>query len=60
VSSPINIYAPLSGGPGPNVGEILYTNTGTTNPAPDGYYSNGTFAYLVTGGGGEITGSTPC
>ena len=60
VSSPVNIYAPASGGPGPNVGEFLYTNIETTNPVPNGYYSNGTFAYSVTGDLGQITGSVPC
>jgi hypothetical protein len=58
-SSPINIYAPLSGGTGPNVGEYLYTDTNTSVAVPDGYYSNGTAWFEVTGGLGQITSSNP-
>jgi hypothetical protein len=58
-SSPINIYAPPVGGIGPNDGEYLYTNTLVNVPAPNGYYSNGTGWFLVTGGLGQITSSLP-
>jgi hypothetical protein len=58
-SSPSNYYAPLIGGPGPNVGEFLYTDSTTTTPAPDGYYSNGVAWYLITGGAGEVTSTDP-
>jgi hypothetical protein len=56
----VNLYAPVAGGIGPNVGEFLYSNTALSVAVPDGYYSNGTFAFTVSGGAGEITGSVPC
>ena len=60
-SSPQTIYGSISGGVGPNVGEYLYETTGRplTDVAPDGYYSNGTAWYQVTGGLGQITSSDP-
>ena len=58
-SSPINVYAPLAGGIGPNVGEYLYTDTNTSVAVPNGYYSNGTSWFEVTGGLGQITSSNP-
>ena len=58
-SSPINVYAPPAGGIGPNVGEYLYTDTLTSVVAPNGYYSNGTAWFQVTGGLGQITSSDP-
>ena len=58
-SSPSNYYAPLVGGPGPNVGEFLYTDSATTATAPNGYYSNGVAWYQITGGAGEITSTDP-
>ena len=47
-------YGTRSGGPTIEVTEILYTNAGVTTPAPDGYYSNGTILYIVSGGAGEV------
>jgi len=47
-------YGSRSGGPTLEVSEILYTNTQATSPAPDGYYSDGTILYIVSGGLGEI------
>ena len=60
--SPNPIYAPLNTPVGPNVGDYLYQTPGNppTNPVSNGYYSNGTFAYLVTGVAGQITSSVPC
>jgi hypothetical protein len=58
-SAPNTIYGTISGGPGPNVGEYLYVNTSLTTPVIDGYYSNGTAWYHVTGGLGQITQSDP-
>ena len=60
-SSPQTIYGSISGGVGPNVGEYLYEATGRplTDVVPDGYYSNGTAWYQVTGGLGQITSSDP-
>lgn len=58
-SSPISVYGAPIGGPGPNVGEILYSDSGLTTFAPDGYYSNGTAWYQVSGGSGLITAADP-
>jgi hypothetical protein len=58
-SSPSNYYAPLVGGPGPNIGEFLYTDSSTSTPAPNGYYSNGVAWYQITGGAGEVTSVDP-
>ena len=60
-ASPQTIYGTVAGGPGPNYGEFLYETAGIplTDAVPDGYYSNGTAVYTVTGGNGEITDSNP-
>jgi hypothetical protein len=60
-SSPQTIYGTVAGGVGPNVGEYLYETSGRplTDAAPDGFYSNGTAWYQVTGGAGLITSSDP-
>jgi len=58
-SSPITIYGAIASGIGPNLGEILYTNTLLSTTAPNGYYSNGTATYQVTGGIGEVTTVNP-
>ena len=58
-SAPNTIYGTVSGGIGPNVGEYLYVNTSLTTPVTNGYYSNGTAWYQVTGGLGQITSSDP-
>jgi len=58
-SAPNTIYGTVSGGIGPNVGEYLYFNTSLTTPVQNGYYSNGTAYYVVTGGLGQITSSDP-
>jgi hypothetical protein len=58
-SSPVTVYAPVAGGPGPNIGESLYSDSGLSTPVSDGYYSNGTAWYEVTGGSGLVTSSDP-
>jgi hypothetical protein len=60
-SSPVTIYGSVAGGIGPNVGETLYETSGIplTDTVPDGYYSNGTDWFLVTGGSGLVTSSDP-
>lgn len=60
-ASPQTIYGTVSGGIGPNVGEYLYETAGIplTDAVPDGYYSNGTAWFQVTGGSGQITSSDP-
>ena len=60
-SSPQTIYGSVAGGVGPNVGEYLYETSGRplTDVVPDGFYSNGTAWYEVTGGAGQITSSDP-
>ena len=57
--APNTVYGTVAGGIGPNVGEYLYFNTALTIPVIDGYYSNGTAWYQVTGGIGQITSSDP-
>jgi hypothetical protein len=59
-SAPNTIYGSVAGGPGPNVNETLYFNSGLTVPVINGYYSNGTRWYQVTGGAGLITLSNLC
>jgi len=49
-------YGSRSGGSTIEVTEILYSNATTTSPVPDGYYSDGTILYVVSGGEGEVTG----
>lgn len=60
-SSPQTIYGTIAGGVGPNVGEYLYETPGRplTDAVPNGYYSNGTAWFQVTGGSGQITTSDP-
>jgi hypothetical protein len=60
-SSPQTIYGTIEGGIGPNVGEFLYQTEGRplTDVVPDGFYSNGTATFQVTGGAGQITSSDP-
>lgn len=57
--APNTIYGTISGGPGPNIGEFLYFDTGLSIAVPDGFYSNGTAVFQVSGGAGEITGVDP-
>ena len=57
--TPTLVYGSVAGGPGPNVGEFLYSNTALTIPVSDGYYSNGIAWYNVTGGLGEVTTTDP-
>ena len=59
ISAPNTIYGTVAGGPGPNYDEYLYFDTALTVPVIDGYYSNGTAAFLVSGGLGEVTGVNP-
>jgi hypothetical protein len=58
-SAPNTVYAPAVQGPGPNIGEYLYVNTGLTIPAADGYYSNGTAWWQISGGAGQIIADDP-
>jgi len=60
-SAPQTIYGSVAGGVGPNVGEYLYETAGRplTDVVPDGFYSNGTAWYQVTGGAGQITATDP-
>lgn len=59
--SPNTVYGSVAGGIGPNVGETLYQTAGNppTDTVGDGYYSNGTAWFLVSGGSGVITSSDP-
>ena len=60
-TSPITIYGTVAGSIGPNLGEFLYETAGIplTDAVPNGWYSNGTSTFEVTGGAGEITFSDP-
>lgn len=60
-SSSITLYAPLSGGSNLNVGETIYEDASPTPSVPtiDGYYSNGSITYLVSGGTGMIISLDP-
>jgi len=60
-ASPQTIYGTVAGGVGPNVGEYLYETAGIplTDAVPDGFYSNGTAWFQVSGGLGQITSSDP-
>jgi len=53
-STDTSFYGSRSGGPTLEVSEILYTNASVTTPVPNGYYSDGTILYVVSGGLGEI------
>ena len=59
--APNTIYGTVAGGSGPNIGEYLYTTPGNppTNPVANGFYSNGTAVFEVTGGLGQITAVDP-
>ena len=54
-ASTTSLYTTRSQGPTIEVGDELYIDALTTIPAPDGYYSDGTTWYRVTGGAGEVT-----
>jgi hypothetical protein len=54
-ASTTSLYTTRSQGPTIEVGDELYTDAVTTIPAPDGYYSDGTNWYRVTGGLGEVS-----
>jgi len=58
-TSPITVYGQPGDGPGPNIGETLYTDQGLTITVADGYYSNGIAWYEVTGGAGVVTSADP-
>lgn len=49
-------YGTRSGGPIIDTGEVLFTNNTLTTYAPDGYYSQGTTLYVVSGGNGVVSG----
>ena len=59
-SSPILIYAPISGGTSPDVDETIYLDSNLTTPASDGLYSDGIDYWTVSGGSGLITGVDVC
>jgi hypothetical protein len=58
-SAPNTIYGTVLGGPGPNIGEYLYYNLGLSTPVINGFYSNGTAVFVVSGGLGQVTGVDP-
>ena len=60
-ASPQTIYGSVAGGVGPNINEYLYETVGIplSDAVPNGYYSNGTAWFQVTGGAGQITATDP-
>jgi hypothetical protein len=58
-SAPNTIYGTVLGGPGPNIGEYLYYNLSLSTPVINGFYSNGTAVFVVSGGIGQVTGVDP-
>jgi len=54
-ASTASLYTTRSQGPTIEVTDFLYIDALTTMPAPNGYYSDGTTWYRVTGGLGEVT-----
>ena len=57
--APNTIYGTVAGGIGPNIGEFLYYDSSLTTPVINGFYSNGTAVFEVTGGSGQITAVDP-
>ena len=58
VSSPTNYYISPTQNP-LNIGDTVYSDSGLTTPASDGYYSNGTATWTISGGSGVIGASDP-
>ena len=59
LATPQIVYGAYTDRPQPNIGEILYTNNTLTTQAPNGYYSNGTAWWQITGGTGSIIATDP-
>ena len=57
--APNTIYGTVAGGIGPNIEEFLYYDSSLTTPVVNGFYSNGTAVFEVTGGSGQITAVDP-
>ena len=55
-----NVYSSSSQPQGPTVGDFLFLDTSLTNPVNDGYWSDGTSAFIVINGNGFINNETPC
>jgi len=53
------IYGAYADRPQPDIFEYLYLDNTLTTPAPNGYYSNGTAWWQITGGLGEVTSTDP-
>jgi hypothetical protein len=59
LATPQIVYGVYVDRPQPNIGEILYDDNALTIPAANGYYSNGTAWWQITGGSGAITSTDP-
>jgi hypothetical protein len=59
LATPQIVYGAYPDRPQPNIGETLYNNSSLTITAPNGYYSNGTAWWQITGGSGVITATDP-
>lgn len=60
LATPQAIYGSPAQVDGPDFGETLYEDSLLTDPVPNGFYSDGTRWYGVTGGSGVITSSALC
>ena len=59
IATPQSVYSNYIDRPQPNIGEFLYSNSTLTTPSANGYYSNGTAWWQITGGSGEVTATDP-
>jgi len=59
LATPQSVYSNYVDRPQPNIGEFLYSNSTLTTPSANGYYSNGTTWWQITGGSGEVTSTDP-
>jgi hypothetical protein len=59
LATPQIVYGAYPDRPQPNIGETLYNNSSLTITAPNGYYSNGTAWWQITGGSGVVTATDP-
>lgn len=60
VATPRAIYGQPSQVDGPDFGETLYEDSALSDVVPNGFYSDGTRWYGVTGGSGVISSSALC
>ena len=59
LATPQSVYSNYVDRPQPNIGENLYSDSTLTTPSANGFYSNGTAFWQITGGSGEVTATDP-